>query len=86
MRLASSYYVKSTSYDDADKRFNETVRPLLPKFDLDDCIELIQGIEQNGQTWERRSARIDHRELRSRVLELNPRADLSAYEVFNSHI
>ncbi|EQB8045081.1 hypothetical protein ACYUML_004641 [Aeromonas hydrophila] len=86
VRLASSYYVKSTSYDDADKRFNETVRPLLPKFDLDDCIELIQGIEQNGQTWERRSARIDHRELRSRVLELNPRADLSAYEVFNSHI
>lgn len=26
---------------------------MLPKFDLDDCIELTQGIEQNGQTWER---------------------------------
>jgi hypothetical protein len=86
VRLASAYYVASTSYDGADKRFNEAIRPLLPKFDLDDCIELIRGIEQNGQTWERRGAYRDHRELRARALEINPAADLTGYQVFNRHL
>ena len=86
VRLASAYYVASTSYDGADKRFNEAIRPLLPKFDLDDCIELIRGIEQNGQTWERRGAYRDHRELRARALEINPAADLTEYQVFNRHL
>lgn len=86
VRLASAYYVASTSYDGADKRFNEAIRPLLPKFDLDDCIELIRGIEQNGQTWERRGAYRDHRELRARALEISPVADLTGYQVFNRHL
>jgi hypothetical protein len=86
VRLASKYYVASLSYDGADKRFNEAVRPLLPHYDLDDCIDLIQGIETNGQTWERRSARRDHRELRARVLEVNPAADLAEHQVFNRHL
>jgi len=84
--LASAYYVASSSYDGADKRFNEAIRPLLPKFDLDDCIDLIRGIEKNGQTWERRGACRDHRELRSRALEINPAADLTEYQVFNRHL
>ncbi|WP_083651979.1 hypothetical protein [Pseudomonas sp. PA27(2017)] len=86
VRLASAYYVASTSYDGADQRFNEAIRPLLPKFDLDDCIELIRGIEQNGQTWERRGAYRDHRELRARAMEINPAADLTGYQVFNRHL
>lgn len=83
MRLASAYYVASTSYDGADRRFNEAIRPLLPKFDLDDCIELIRGIEQNGQTWERRGAYRDHLELRTRALDIDPTIDLTEYETFN---
>lgn len=83
VRLASAYYVASPSYDDADKRFNEAVRPLLPSFTLDDCIQLIRGIETNGQTWERRSAYKDHRELRARALEINSAADLTEYRDFN---
>lgn len=51
VHLATAYYVASSNYDGADKRFNEAVRPMLPAFDLDDCIELIRGIETNGQTW-----------------------------------
>jgi hypothetical protein len=86
VRLASAYYVSSPSYDGADKRFNEAVRPLLPSFALDDCIELIRGIETNGQTWERRGAYRDHRELRARALEINPAADLTEYRVFNRHL
>lgn len=84
--LASAYYLASSSYDGADTRFNEAIRPLLPKFEFDNCIELIRGIEQNGQTWERRGAYRDHRELRVRALELNPAADLTEYQVFSRHL
>ena len=86
VRLASAYYVASTSYDGADRRFNDAIRPLLPKFHLDDCIDLIRGSEQNGQTWERRGAYRDHRELRARALEINPAADLTEHQVFNRHL
>lgn len=86
VRLAGAYYVASSNYDDADKRFNEAVRPLLPASDLDDCFDLIRGIETNGQTWERRGAYRDHRELRARALEINPAADLTEYRVFNRHL
>jgi hypothetical protein len=86
VRLAIAYYIASSRYDGADKRFNEAVRPLLPKFDLDDCIELIRGIETNGQTWERRGACEDHRELRARALEINPQADLAEYRMFSRHL
>lgn len=86
VRLASAYYVASSNYDGADKRFNEAIRPLLPLFTLDDCIELIRGIETNGQTWERRGAYRDHRELRTRALEIDPAVDLTEYRVFNCHL
>jgi len=86
VRLASASYVASSNYDGADKRFNEAIRPLLPSFTLDDCIELIRGIETNGQTWERRGAYRDHRELRTRALEIDPADDLTEYRVFNCHL
>jgi hypothetical protein len=86
VRLASAYYVASSSYDGADKRFNEAIRPMLPAFDLDDCIELIQGIETNGQTWERRGAYTDHRELRARALEIDPAFNPAQFAVFNRHL
>lgn len=86
VRLASAYYVASSNYDGADKRFNEAVRPLLPAFGLDDCIELIRGIETNGQTWERRGAYTDHRELRARAVEINSTFDPAHYAVFNRHL
>jgi len=86
VRLASAYYVASSNYDGADKRFNEAVRPMLPAFGLDDCIELIRGIETNGQTWERRGAYTDHRELRARALEIDPAFNPAQYAVFNRHL
>ena len=82
VRLTSAYYVASSNYDDADKRFNEAVRPMLPAFDLDDCIELIRGIETNDQTWGRRGSRIDHCELHARALAFDPALDLTGYSFF----
>lgn len=82
VHLANTYYVSSPNYDNADWRFSEVVRPFLKHYDTTDCIELIEGIQGNGQTWERGRAYTDHRELRSRLLELDPTADLASYKVF----
>ncbi len=82
LRLASKYYVVSTNYDTADRRFDEAIRPLLKYYEIDDCINLIDGIQGNGQTWSRGRAGDDHRVLRDHVLALDPKFDFSAYKVF----
>lgn len=86
VRLASTYYVASGSFDSGDNRFNEAIRPLLSAFGLDDCIELIKRIETNGQTWGRRAAYKDHRELRARALAIDPTFNAAQYAVFNQHL
>ena len=83
VHLANKYYVASGSYDVADRRFAEAIRPLLSRYAIDDCIALILGIQDNGQTWERGRARVDHRDLRTRAIELDPTFDASKYAVFN---
>jgi len=86
IRLANKYYCLSGSYDVADLRFNDVIRPLLQEYEIDDCIDLIDGIQGNGQTWERGRAYTDHRELRSRALDLDPDFDPAIYDVFNRNL
>lgn len=81
--LANKYYVASGNYNAADRRFTEVIRPLLSSYDIDDCIALIEGIQKNGQTWERGRARGDHLDLRARAIELDPTFDATKYRVFN---
>lgn len=71
------------TYNAADRRFTEVIRPLLGRYAIDDCIALIDGIQSNGQTWERGRARGDHRDLRARAIELDPTFDATKYAVFN---
>jgi hypothetical protein len=86
IRLSNKYYVASGNYNTADRRFSEVIRPNLPRYQLDDCIDLIEGIQGNGQTWERGRAQADHREVRARALELDPAFDPTLYAVFNRHL
>lgn len=83
IHLANKYYVASVTYNAADRRFTEVIRPLLGSYAIDDCIALINGIQSNGQTWERGRARGDHRDLRARAIELDPTFDATQYAVFN---
>lgn len=48
IRLANKYYVASRGYNTADGRFTEAISPLLKSYALDDCIDLIGGIQNNG--------------------------------------
>lgn len=82
IRLANKYYVASRSYNAADRRFNEVIRPKLDRYQLDDCIDLIEGIQGNDQTYGRGRARDDHQALRERVLALDSKFDFTGYKTF----
>lgn len=84
--LEGKYYVASRSYNAADQRFAEVIRPALERYSLEDCITLIEGIQGNGQTWERGRARTDHLLLRARAMELDPAFNAAQYTEFNRHI
>lgn len=82
IRLANKYYVASFSYNTADRRFSEVIGPNLGRYALDDCIDLVEGIQRNDQTWRRGRASTDHNDVRSRILELDPTFDFSQYPTF----
>lgn len=84
--LEGKYYVASRSYNAADQRFAEVIRPALERYSLDDCITLIEGIQGNGQTWERGRARTDHLLLRARATALDPAFNAAQYTEFNRHL
>jgi hypothetical protein len=86
IRLSNRYYAASVGYNAADRRFSEVIRPHLARYEIDDCIDLIQGIERNTQTWERGRARTDHREVRARAIQLSPAFDLTIYTIFNRNL
>lgn len=86
IRLANKYYVASKSYNAADQRFAEVIRPAIDRYALDDCIDLIEGIQGNSQTWERGHARSDHRHLRAKAVELDPAFNPEHYAVLNRHL
>lgn len=82
IRLANKYYVASRSYNCADRRFTEVIKPMLGKYELDDCIDLIEGIQSNDQTWGRGRAGDDHNSLLDYVLTLDPKFDFHSYKAF----
>ena len=84
--LANKFYVASGSYNSADRRFAEVIRPNLDRYELDDCIDLIEGIQGNDQTYGRGRSCDDHKTLRERVLELDPKFDFTAYKTFISYL
>ncbi|WP_298626023.1 hypothetical protein [uncultured Zoogloea sp.] len=86
IRLANKYYVASGSYNSADRRFAEVIRPNLDRYELDDCVDLIEGIQRNQQTYGRGRADNDHGALRERVLELDPAFDFAAYRTFSRNL
>jgi len=86
IQLANKYYATSKNYNDADQRFAEVIRPAIDRYALDDCIDLIVGIQNNDQTYDRWRARRDHQLLCDRAVELDPQFDSKQYTVFNENL
>lgn len=60
--MCISIYSKSVSFDDADIKFTKFIRPYMYEFSKNDMLNLIKKSSLNSQTYNRRSAIIDHKE------------------------
>lgn len=81
-KLISTYYGSSTSYNKADRKFYNLIS-YIDMFD-EDCFRfLLQKIEDNNQTWGRGRARIDHLDLKNKILATIPNFDFTPYPNFN---
>ena len=80
-------YGRSPDYDTADERFEGMVRPLLAEYSADQVRRLLQAIEENRQTYDRRRAKADHTEVLAAVHRLlGPHADLAEYRNFRESL
>ena len=84
-KLISTYYGSSWSYDSADSRF-PVLSSFIEIFDRDSFTFLLQKIEENNQTLDRRRARIDHASLKEKICEKYSDFDFSIYPKFNDSI
>jgi len=79
LSLVIAYYVASPSFNEADARFDEAIRPMLPEFDIEDFERLFGDIEGNSQTWGRKKAKKDHLELYDHARTIDPGFDLTKF-------
>jgi hypothetical protein len=81
--LANNYYCSSGSYDSADTRFANAIRPLLGTYGPDELVDLLGRIERNSQTYHRNRSRVDHREIKQKCDEvLGAAFDFAPYPMF----
>lgn len=79
--LANIYYGSSENCNTANKRFR-VVKTLLKEYDESNLIDLIQKIEKNDKTWNRKRARTDHQQIVSRMKKINPSFDFKQFKAF----
>lgn len=71
LSLAIKCYVKSYEYNYADKVFNLLIYPNLGVFSDFHLKELVDGMSENCQTYERRNAPYDHRKILDELQKRN---------------
>lgn len=82
-KLFAAYYGASRSYDHGDARFSTAIEPFIGSFEKDELILLLSGINLNGQTYDRRGAKMDHGKIKPRCDEvLGPFFDYTMYPNF----
>jgi hypothetical protein len=80
-------YGRSGNFNIADERFDATIRPLLADYCADQIRRLLQAIEGNPQTYDRRRAKADHAEVQEAVHRLlGPDTDLTEYRNFQESL
>lgn len=84
IHLANTYYGASMDCDTADKRFG-AIRILLEEYDKSDLIDLMQKIDENSQTYDRKHAQTDHEQIVSRMKEVNPSFDFRQIKAFSGY-
>lgn len=84
--IVLEYYIKlyeaSSSYDQADWRFDDFIEPHLTEFDEQQVSTLIDATNNNGQIYARRQAVYANNKIKDRMQALNPNFDFSQYRNF----
>lgn len=75
-------YTSSTSYDDADKSFDNIIEPILSSLNEEQCVYLFKKIETNDQVYNRGKAYFDHKKIKKQCDKLNDSFDYSPYKKF----
>lgn len=65
LAMAVKIYTSSGSYDAADARFAKFIEPILSKLTSPTMTQLLEGIEDNSQTYGRGRAALDHPQVKS---------------------
>jgi vacuolar-type H+-ATPase subunit E/Vma4 len=69
-KIVSSYYGCSTSYDQADSRFQLAIPLYISLFDKESIVYLAQKIESNSQCHDRSRARLDYVVIKKKIDQL----------------
>lgn len=85
-KVVAHYYTNSTFYDMANYRFSEVVKEYIQFFNINALNYLLERIENNAQTHERRGALKDHIIIYQRIIELDPNFNFAEYRYFYSNV
>lgn len=77
-------YGASGCYEDANDRFSLFISPMLDRIDAARMRKLLEAIDNNSQTYDRRRAKEDHQKISSAAEALV--IDTSAYQNFEANI
>ena len=76
-------YACSSSFDDADRRFDNLIHPYIKRFSLNQLEEIVKAVNSNDQLYRRLNARRSNSVVRKMILEKNSDFDFSPYPNFN---
>lgn len=84
LQIGIFLYCKSRSFDTADLRFNDLIRPWLPFYKKDNFVTLLSGCEDctRGQAIHRGSASMDHEEVLEFIKTKELDIDINDYPAF----
>jgi hypothetical protein len=82
--IAIQNYGKSPGYDESDWRFGRFIAPMLARMDATRMTKLLELIENNPQTYDRRRAKREHWEVASAAAAIS--VDTSPYKNFMDNV
>lgn len=86
INISIEFHTNSTNYDEADYTFTQLVEPIIEYYKKEDIVQLIEGIERNDQTYNRRDASNNYKKIFEYIIKNNFDIDVEKYSRFNSII
>lgn len=79
-KLLTVMYVNCKNFDAGDLLFSNFIRPYIDDFNEEDILELINGIDDNNQTYWRSRATVDHQLIVDKAISIVPSFDVTKFK------